>query len=271
MMPITDYSFLERDATENNDIALAPTTPAGEPATHQHNITVGPVYLPKNGDGPSLVATIPSWIETWTYPRCVLSQADFATLVTVAKTDIAYNSDYPRLNVLTAIAPTFLTYNVVIASITDDGHGCSDFTRAATITFRSRSIASPFTFVLGSGGANAVTMLLSNLESVEQAIRLVGAGRQVAGRDSLRLYGPNPIQATVSGLIANADIEKVQLLLGAKAAVEMVGAAFSTDGSGRITTELPSTSTAILKSFTSQGQLGDYTQLSCVIVKDTSP
>jgi len=264
---VSDTHFLERDATADNDIAL--------PKHYTHTLTeLGVVETPSLAFGIPLTLAVAGYQRRWIFPDVVLTRTEHDAVVALAVTEVGVGSTYPRLNVMDAYGTpnTWDVFAVRVSALVDGSVESEAVSkRLCTLTFTLRGTTGGFSFVVDSGGANSVTLTLDSLESVTQMVQLAHKGVTLTGVDPLAVVGEPPIEAQVSGWCATTDLDKLQKVLDAVTPVEMVGAAFDTAGSGYFSTELPSTTTAILQSLTLLEKRGALAHVQLAIVRDTTP
>lgn len=266
-MAVTDSSFIRVDANDANDLPLK--------AGHSHTFTPFPltVTVPEKPDD---VIGLARYTESWTFPEAAtgevveLTQAQFVALMAAAKTPISKAATYPQLHLINSDTPTWLVYSVSLA-VSDGGQKGNNIDRFCTVTCTHRSISGSLTFVVDNGGGNSVTVDLVSLEAVGQLITVSGKNTTTEGNDSLSARGPSPISCVVMGYVATGDLDKLQKTLKAKLAVEMVGDAFDTTGSGYFSTELTAGTTGVLEDLRMLGIMGAKALVQLSIVRDTTP
>ena len=255
------YCILERSAASS-------VTLSADGRGVSMDLSPQPVKVPCTS-GPPGVLDSAVYERTLTFTGVRLSASDYLTLVATAIDNIVYNDTYPQLKVYDQGTATATELKVTV--YLSGWRFLSLAELEGDVTCVLRSTSGYYTFVVDSGGANATTVYLDRLEQVSQILQLAGKGSTLTGADPLSVVAEPPMEATVSGWVATTGLNTLQKVLDAATAVEMVGAAFDTTGSGYFSTELTSTTTAILESMSVDEKRGSLCHVTLGIVRDTTP
>ena len=261
-MAVTDTHFVKIDGTVANDIPLA--------RDYTHTLIPQHVQVPPIAYGPKITIAQDTYTRTWSFKPILLTRAQHDALVALAVTETTTAIAYPALYVMESEGTpnTWDNFVVDILSITDTGNGGDVANnRITSLSFGLRGTSGGFTMVVDSGGANAVTLYLDGLESISQAVGFLAAETDT-GDGQPSLTGPSPITASLGGWCATGSLDALQKTLDAKLAVEMVGLAMKTTGTGYFATELPSTATAYLTALSVGEELGAMAHVGLTIVHD---
>ena len=190
----------------------------------------------------------------WVLSNVRITAANYNTLRDfITSTGIAETATYPIFKIYDTSFASQSSYDCVYGfrDMVLEVGGATIY-RTGTVMVRARSKANHFTMVVDSGGGNAVTVYLDDAESIGQALAFMAPQTQTGDGES-NVGGARAMQATLQGIVQESDLNKLQVVLDAETAVEMVGTLFDTSGSGAFTTELPAASTAYLVSLGVQG------------------
>ena len=253
---MVDYSFVEKDSTTDNDVQLK--------GPHSEVFTPVPIEVPAHAGGANLVLNTQRYSRTWAFTNCEVTRAEYDRLVTMLKANVEHNSTYPRLNVLKSLTPTYDVFSVSVVSLTSNPLATDHINRLVNITFKERSTSGAATIVVDNSSAQggAVTVYLDELESVEQNL----SNSWQPTQSEMTLYvGPyKPLACKISGWVTSTgDLDKLQQTLQSQTAVEVVGLAFDTTGSGYYSTNNPTT--AVLTSLSSGAKIGGIVRVNLVV------